>query len=224
MRSDLMKTAGQALFIMLLLVSAAGVSAATPSADSYRYTERTGDRVTRFDWEMQGRNPVTIISTEPDKRFRNICLPDGSQVAWEFSSATERMEIVREGNTLRFKGNRAGKQIEKTEKLDGDPWFQALSFSLRQWLTSGGDSVRFWMVRPDDLDMHRMKAEREAVEPVEVNGRQVEAQRVRVKLSGAFAMFWSVSYWFRTGDYLLVRYEGVHGPPGTPQTVVQLDE
>ena len=210
--------------ILLFVVSVVCFADLIQAGSIFRYTERTGDKVTQFRMEVGQGSPLTIISSEPGKQFRNLCLADGSQLEWGFTSETEWVSVKREENTLRFKAKLDGKTINKIEKIDSSPWFQGLSFSLRRWLASGDDSITFWMVRPDDLDIHKMKAEREEIESVEVGDRKVEAQRVRVKLAGAFSLFWSVTYWFRTSDFLLVRYEGVHGPPGTPGTTITLDD
>lgn len=205
------------LLILAVLCSAARAS------ERYRYIEITGNSTTRFDWEISDGNPVTITSTEADKVFRNTCLPDGSQLKWEVSGKTDWIKVARKGDSLHFNAFINGKQIQKTEALDEAPWFQTLSFSLSRWLPTNRETITFWMVRPDDLDIHKMKAIREGMETVEVNGDRIRARRVTVKLAGAFSMFWSVSYWFSEKDYQLVRYEGVHGPPGTPKTVITLE-
>ncbi len=43
-------------------------------------------------------------------------------------------------------------------------------------------------------------------------------------LQGMLAALWQAAFWFREDDRIFVRYQGVHGPPGTDETVVQLSQ
>ncbi|MBU2646648.1 hypothetical protein KKI24_18210 [bacterium] len=210
------------LFVVWVLISL--TPAAVLAEGPYRYSEKTGDTVSHFIWEIQGEKPVTILSNEKNRTYRTISLDDGRTMAWEFEGDAGQIQTVRHDNTLQINGNLDGKTVAKTENLDDAPWFQALSYSLRALLQGNADSTDFWIVRPDDLSVHKMNAVRNGRETLVISGNRIETVRVKVRLAGAMSLFWHVQYWFRSGDLLLVKYEGVHGPPGTVKTVILLEE
>lgn len=78
------------------------------------------------------------------------------------------------------------------------------------------------MVRTDSLEVVTMQAEKMGVEVITVAGRQVRARKVEIRREGLLASFWHAAFWFREADHIFVRYQGIHGPPGTHETVVQL--
>ena len=67
-----------------------------------------------------------------------------------------------------------------------------------------------------------MQAREEKEEGIPVDGRALEAMRVKVSPWGLLSLFWSSLYWYRSSDGTFVRFEGVRGLPGTPKTVVEL--
>jgi hypothetical protein len=67
-----------------------------------------------------------------------------------------------------------------------------------------------------------MRAKKIRTEKILVQEREVETQNIRVKLTGFKAIFWHSDYWFRRSDGLFLKYRGVEGPPGTPETVMTL--
>ncbi len=68
------------------------------------------------------------------------------------------------------------------------------------------------------IQMIRLSARKEAVEQIEVCGRQVEAVKVLISFEYIPAIFWKAYYWYRADDGLLVRYSEPRGAPGTPKT------
>ena len=67
-----------------------------------------------------------------------------------------------------------------------------------------------------------MKAQKVGIESLSAQNKKVQAQKVKVSLSGPKSMFWHSYYWFGINDGIFLRYEGVNGPPGTPQTTTTL--
>jgi hypothetical protein len=111
---------------------------------------------------------------------------------------------------------------EKKSSTGSDPWYQALSLSLRALRDAEKGSLEFWTLRPDNLEVHKLRAVRKGVEMLEVDGKQVAALKLGVSLTGLKAMFWHCSYWLRESDGVFLRYRGPSGPPGCPETEVRL--
>lgn len=107
-------------------------------------------------------------------------------------------------------------------RIDAAPWYQPLSFALRAMLNADQFAATFWMIRPDTLTPVKLTAEKQQVEPLNIEGHSVDARRVRVSVAGWASMLWHSHYWFRADDHLFVQYRGVNGPPGIPETVVRL--
>lgn len=209
-----------AAFCLLILAVAGFASAAT---QSFRYRESTGDAHRLYDWRLEAGPPVKIVSTDDQRTFTNWCAEDGNTLKWQIETAAgERLVALREGNRIHLSGRYRGESIERIFDIDEKPWFQPLSFSLRA-IVDGDDNHRdFWTIRSDTLELLAMRAEREETETLAIGPETVAAVRIRVAPRGWKGMLWKCRYWFRAADGVFVRYHGVHGPPGTPPTVVEL--
>ncbi|WP_028581326.1 hypothetical protein [Desulfogranum japonicum] len=216
------------LFAAVLGMVAAGTVFAglLSQAGSFVYREQTGDTVHEYVWQLKHLgDQVVITSREPGKFFQTTCAPDGSTLSWEFKGNDgSRVIARRHGDKLIVERNGKGQKEESTETLDERPWYQPLSYSLRA-VAEGEPAVSsFWMIRPDTLEVVSLTAEKKKCGTVEVNQGAVPACEVEIRKEGLFASFWHASYWFRQNDKQFVRYEAVHGAPGTPETVIQLVE
>jgi len=118
-------------------------------------------------------------------------------------------------------GMQNGIVLENTMQIDEDPWFQALSYSLRDFNTSDRHTMRFWLVRQDTLEPVKLSADKVAKEKNSLcNGEQ--AVTIEIRPVGLLSPFWHATYWFRKDDNVLCRYEGRHGAWGTPLTVISM--
>ena len=100
-----------------------------------------------------------------------------------------------------------------------------MEWSLQPFAVSGSsEPLLFWVVQPYDGQAFLMQAREEKAEDIPVDGRTLEARRVKVSPWGILSLFWSSLYWFRLSDGTFLRYEAVRGLPGTPKTVVELIE
>lgn len=204
----------------LVLGGVAGVGAGTE--EHYMYTENNGGKHDVFAWGLLLSEYATVVSESDNERSVNNCRLNGETTRWEIKKTDMDVVAVRQEKTIVFRGKMQGRAVEQTIAIDGLPWYQPLSFSLRNFLQSKKDSVDFWMIRPDKLEPVKMRATRQSSEKIEVNKREENAVRVEVRLTGLLAGLWSCQYWFRQEDGVFLKYEGVHGPPGTPKTVIQL--
>ena len=209
--------------ILVLAISTGSVDAA-PANPVYHYQENTGKSVKTFKWHQLSSVKEEIITlTEEDAVFANHCDRAGRMHVWDFRQGQQTaIQVVRDGNLLKISGLLRGDAIQKEEKIDDRPWYQPLSFSLRSFLDSPETRISFWMIRSDNLQVMAMQAKKEGIEEIMVAGKTVRAQKVILSREGLFAAFWQSVFWFREDDRFFVRYQGVHGPPGTSETIVQL--
>lgn len=208
-----------------------GMPAASPAKQEsgqqtkiLRYREQTGKAAHIYTWkrEAQGEN-VLLTVEEPDATFTNLCTPDGATLSWTMAAPPNtRLRAERKADKLHIQGILQGKAVDKQLPLGNKPWFQSLSFALSRMVALERAKTEFWFLRSDKLELLAMRAELAGKEQVEADGKAVAARRVRIKLDSLMAAFWEASYWFRDADQAFLRYQGVNGPPGTDETVIDL--
>lgn len=208
---------------LLLSVGALPLAAAT-ARTAWLYQENTGRQVKKFQWQhasFAGQEVITVH--EENGVFVNHCDRTGRTLSWQFRQGESTdIEAVRRGNELKITGTLEGRRIDSTHTLDDRPWYQPLSFSLRFFLAAGVPEASFWTIRSDTLDVVTMQVKRQGADEVDIAGQPVPALKVEIRRAGLFSSLWHGTFWFREADGLFVRYQGVHGPPGTSETVVQL--
>lgn len=208
----------------LLLAAGAMPLAAATARTTWLYQENTGRQVAKFQWQhasLADREVITVH--EENGVFVNHCDRTGRTLSWQFRQGESTdIEAVRRGNELKITGTLEGRRIDSTHTLDERPWYQPLSFSLRSFIEAGVSETSFWTIRSDTLDVVTMQAKRQGSDEVEIAGQMVPALKVEIRRAGLFSSLWHGTFWFREADGLFVRYQGVHGPPGTSETVVQL--
>jgi len=66
-------------------------------------------------------------------------------------------------------------------------------------------SIEFWGLRPDNPESSGvLAAAKDKTEIIEVNGKKVEASKLRIGLAGWLSIFWTGDYWFRLSDGLYI--------------------
>ncbi|MFZ5764092.1 MAG: hypothetical protein ACOY4H_00680 [Thermodesulfobacteriota bacterium] len=219
-RPDCLLTALLSLQLLLL-----AVTPAISGSEIYRYTEQHGVMTTFFDWQLHHSDDdtVTIISRGDRTHYINVCEQNGATISWRMQGKDTDISARREDNTLFIAGSDAGKAIDRKIILDDLPWFQPLSYSLRHLLARGnGEKQRFWMIRPDTLKPQKFQATRDEMKEITIGNDTFAATRVTIRPDGMLAGLWQASYWFRAADGLFLRYEGIHGLPGTAKTIITL--
>lgn len=220
-----MKAGRKALSLVPVFLVAILVMTFSTHAGTYSYRETVGDQVTPFTWSIEEEwGVVTITSYTERKSFVNRCLPSGDTVEWVIKdqAAGHDIRAIREKNLLHIRGTRKGKKYEETVALGSKPWYQPLSFSLHRFLRSSGNSISFWTVRSDKIEPIELEAVKKGEEKLQHNGKIVLAQKIEVRPTGLFSLFWHGTYWYRKSDQQFLLYRSVHGLPGTPETTVEL--
>ena len=213
-------------FCLALLLMATVAPASSPLL---RYREQTGDASFLFSWQAdtaQDGGTVIVTQRQGEETFRSVNTLEGITSSWQYTKVPDTdVRVERVGNQLHFQGRVAGEAIDKQEPIDERPWFQPLSYSLRCMVARQQQQASFWTVRPDTLEALALKAESDGSGPVpQTSGPAQSASRMVIRLDGLMSALWSAEYWFRQGDNLFVHYRGTHGPPGTAETVISLEQ
>jgi hypothetical protein len=151
---------------------------------------------------------------------------DLSQICWNYADTEsgDRYTAARRENVITLDGIFKNKSVKKHYTIDNDVWSQCAHFFLTGFAESGKKESVYWFISPYDLAIYKIKALRMKGTDITVNGKAEQGVRIRIAPTGFAGNFWHGDYWFRADDKLYVRYEAVHGPPGTPVTVKELIE
>lgn len=198
-------------------------TAAAASPQTFRYLQRTGEQSQSFRLTLDPGPPLQLSADSPGERHQTVMESDYSTRRWQLTQTAEGSEILvrREGDSLLLSGRLRGEPVERRLAIDAAPWYQALSISLRNLLDQRIEELEFWTLRPDTLEVHKVRAVRQAQEILEIGGQQVSAWRIEVRLTGFKALFWQSHYWLRQSDGVFLRFRGPSGPPGQPLTEVR---
>jgi hypothetical protein len=213
------------LSVAFLIFSSFTLQAKEISAGIYTYRETVGETTTSFYWKVEEKEQQKIVSVEEKgKSFINLCSDDGATWEWQLTDSDNKHDVIakRQGNELTISGTCDGKTCEETVELDERPWYQPLSYSLRNFLSSDRKSISFWTIRADTLEVTTMKVEKQGEEEILINEKTIPAFKVELRAEGFYSHFWHGTYWYRKSDNLFLMYRSVHGPVGTPETIVEL--
>ena len=211
---------GLCLAGLLLLVPGGFALAAV---EQHRYQESTGDQTTQFEWSVEHQaGGIRILASDPGRDFMTVCDSAGATSGWRVQDAERDITAQRSGDRIILRGTRTGRPYAEDITLDGAPWYQAISYSLRAWLAGDAQQAEFWTLRPDTLEAVKLRAERVGMETVDTRAGAVRAVHVRLRANGLLAPFWKADYWFRAEDLVFLKYHAVNGLPGTPPTIIEL--
>lgn len=210
---------------MLLAAAALLLGWAAPaSAGDVRYRETVGEDTVYFTWRSETAEDILVTVHREAARFVNRLTADGDTLAWGYRSEGIEVQAERLDNQLRIWGRVDDTLLQERYPIDADPWYQPLSYSLRGFLQSDRQHVRFWTIRLDELEPVKLKAAKIGTETIETPAGRFEARKVEVRLDGWLSFAWHGIYWYRKSDGLFLKYRGVNGLPGTPPTVIELME
>jgi hypothetical protein len=211
------------LSLALLLMA----TLAPASTRELRYQEQTGGHSFLFFWQAESApnvGTVTVTQRQDREVFTSVNTLEGTTLSWRYTKQPDTdVQVRRRGDRLDFSGRFQGQVVKKQEKIDARPWYQPLSFSLHCLEKRKQNRASFWTIRPDNLDVLALQAERAGGGRLSgFDGSEVLANKVVIRLEGLMSAVWSAEYWFRQEDDLFVRYRSTHGPPGISETVVTL--
>lgn len=194
-------------------------------AESYWYSETLGGKAKPdFMWKLEktayGEN---LHSTRVDRQITYWINTDGSNRLWKFTLPLENTDIIAEisGSTVNITGKLNGKPVKKSHNVEGF-WMQSMTYSLGIMIKSGKQGMDFYTIRPDNLDLVKMKAVNTGIETLSMNGKNVDSYRVNVSLAGFLSGMWSSSFWYRKSDLKFIRYEGKQGLTESSRSIINI--
>lgn len=213
------------LFFFIGSYTTASAPALTLAPSHAHYLEVTGNDSSSFLWSitpLPDGNVLVVMESSGD-RFENICQKTGETLEWRYQDGDSTMLVAkRSNNQITIQGTRLGNPVDTVIDIDERPWYQPLSFSLREFLDTERQQTSFWTIRVDTLEVHQLKAEKKGEDTISTIAGPVVAERVELRLQGMLARFWHADYWYRQQDRLFLRYSSVHGPFGTSATEVTI--
>jgi hypothetical protein len=149
-----------------------------------------------------------------------------NQLIWKVTQTAEGTSVKaqRFGNTIQLRGTFRRQPVSKTYAIDSRPWYQYPEVTLKGFVLSAKQRMEFWIISPDDLNIFEFEAVKMGMETIEISGRSVKTIRIRIKALGFAGNFWHADYWFAIVDGSYLRYQAVHGGPGTPPTIKEFME
>lgn len=153
-----------------------------------------------------------------------ICDSEYRTLEWNYADTVRdiRLRGKRIGGAVRISGTVRGGAVDRTVPLQTAAWYQFAEFSLGRMVAARRNEAVYSLFWPDKMSFYVMKAAVTGDETISIDGKEIDAVRVRVTLAGFRSLFWSSFFWFRKPDYLFVKYRGVNGLPGTAETVIEL--
>lgn len=191
----------------------------------YVYEKDIEGKSSKTTWAVEEKNKnLHIQGTSGSGETLIITTPPLHTQSFSHQSKSQKSEyyIHRDGSYLFAKRIENGKVHQKEFKIGNDFWLQEFDFSMRPFILSKADSLKFYIVHPTDLSLHHMIATKShQLDRINIKGKVHELLKVKITLTGFKKMFWKAELWFdqNTGD--LVKYMANEGP-NTPMHVITL--
>jgi hypothetical protein len=216
------------LFILFIIIehicaSDEGTTAAPTAV--YAYRQIAGTKVDTVFRSVTSSPDGIVITFKDDTNMTSKAICDNNLHirSWHFECKETGYNVTGERNadTIKITGKKGTTTpFEKSLVIDSLPWYQAMEFSLLSFLTHGGASCNFWILRPTDMKAFKMVATRKNKETVIVNGRSEQAIKVTLSPHGLLGRFWHITYWFNTNDYSFLK----SSMPGGSTTITEAIE
>lgn len=171
-------------------------------------------------WTVTRKEDLIYLETIQGNEVHKYAINhDYKTISWEYANISENtnLKVVLKNGIYNLQGTFKSKKISKAYNSNGYPWYQNIGFNVGHTI-KGKANFKFECIRPDNLKFYEMQAE--AKEIVENNG--IQEQRINVHLAGMLAKYFGSNYYINCNTRQFVRYNGVHGPPGTPETIITL--
>ncbi len=151
---------------------------------------------------------------------------DGTTQKFTYKDSINNIDLsaIKDGKSITVIGNAADNIIDKTIKIDENPWKQSMSYSLSEFALGESEKIEFWIVRMDKFKSVKMQAEKDNIEDITINGKLFHTVKVKISSAGVLSKLWHGYYWYQVSDGLFLRYEGLNGLPGSTKTIIEIQE
>ena len=140
---------------------------------------------------------------------------------YEDSQTNTAYIAVRSGTRIRVTGRLNGKPVQKALTVPDYVWGQNGEYALIDFVKSGRPYEDFFVIKPDDLTVNRMRMRKEKTEEIVLGGKKIQTIRYKAQLHGLLALLWQAHYWYRLPDYAFILYK-TEGAPGIPGSEIRL--
>lgn len=216
------------IFPLLALLSTLAVlsaGAATFTGDPLRlvYRETVSGKSSLREYLVRREGgKVSLVAKEPGIIRTVEAQPDFATLREGYEDESGgKLTLVREGRRMLLSGTLDSQPVSREFEVDDTAWYGSILF-MRDFVMAGTQETVFYMTQPEDNRVIKLKAIREALETVSVDGADVATVRVRFTLPDFRSVFWSSTYWFRATDGLFVKSLETRGPPGAAKVSVEL--
>ena len=192
---------------------------------TYVYTKNSEGSFSKTTWVIAEKNETLHIQGLSGNNSTQIivALPFNTQsFSYQSKSQPHEYHIHREGSYLYAQRIDQESVFQKEFNIGSDLWIQEFDFSMRPFILSTANSLKFNIIHPIKLSLHQMIATKsDKIEHIDINGAVHDAIKVKIHLTGLKKMFWKAELWFEqnTGD--LLKYVANEGP-NTPISVITL--
>ncbi|MCF7858155.1 MAG: hypothetical protein K9N07_02360 [Candidatus Cloacimonetes bacterium] len=206
-------------FIFLLIFPIFKLESTT---NHYKISIDEVDYYSTFSLEATDSLLLYIYNHDNEEQI-NYYDPDGSTIKFTYIDPDKNINIriIKKDDKLIINSQHNDREKYEEIKLDKTSWQQSMSYSLGEFALSDQNDTEFLLVRLDNFEAEKMKAERIDIEEITVAGKEYSAVRIKVRAAGIKSFLWHGTYWFRDSDGLFLRYEGLNGLPGSSKTIIE---
>ncbi|WKN41648.1 hypothetical protein [Tunicatimonas pelagia] len=206
-----------------------GLSAFPLLAQQYQYAGLFGENAYDIQVLKQQEDGKSILVLEEKQRYsKHTFHPKLGTEKWVLRDEKEKHDFTaqRTGDQIKIWGTFQGESVDKTVDIDERQWFNKLDHGLSEFAASDQQELSFWVLKlVSDLDPLKMEAKKLGTESLTIDGKAYDAVKVKLTIDNfMLSKLWSAELWYRISDGLFLRYEGANGGPGTPITIIELDE
>ena len=156
-----MKKIRRIQFFTVMVISLICLSSANGAdQEHYQYRNRTGDTCFQMDWSLKQDQGFRLTSRTDQDTTLTITDTRYATIRWEYNHPSDRTAIVaeRKGDCIHIDGRLRGDKLHRVLSIDTAPWYQATSLSLRPFIFSSQEQIKFWTLRPGKLTAHKLTA------------------------------------------------------------------
>lgn len=154
------------LAILSSIVSASSLVPQKTSTVTYQFLQTAGKKEDTAVSKISLKDDRVFIYYSDTKGNSTVaeCLPDYNTISWHFTNTKNHTDviIVRKKCELHVKGTLKKRYIKRVLKIDSLPWFQVLEFSLPSYAKKITSENRFWVMRPTDFSVHKMRLQKKS--------------------------------------------------------------
>lgn len=197
-------------------------------AQQYQYAAQAGENAYEISVRVRTEegNPVLLLE-EKKRHSEHTFDKELGTKKWVLRDTNDLHDFtaLRQGNQIHIQGVFQGEAVDKIVDIDERPWFNKLDHGLSEFAASDQETLSFWVLKIlSDLEPVKFEATKKGTEVITIGDQAYRAVKIRLIIDNFFlSKLWSAELWYRATDGLFLRYEGVNGGPGTPETVIELE-